>query len=220
MFGGMDLKLVWKGRYKDVSQLEKGVLPENAVKFKEPDTPVKVNLVASLYIIPIFIFAAALILIKKSVVGYDVITSFSLTGFIVAILTIVPHELLHAVCFPKNAEVYVYYSIKNLMVFVTSVSPVSKARFIFLSLCPSLVFGFLPLAVWMFIPAASYASDALFFFGISSLLLGSGDLMNTKNALFQMPRGSMTQLSGFNSYWFMPQSSAKPKTEEEQTALR
>lgn len=215
----MDVKLVWKGRYKDASQLEKGVLPENAVKFKEPDTPAKVNFFAALYIIPVFIFAAALALIKNSIAGYSVITSFSYTGFAVAFLTIVPHELLHAVCFPKEAKVFVYYSIKNLMVFITSVCPVSKSRFIFLSLCPSLVFGIVPLAVWLFYPSASYMTDALFFFGISSLLLGLGDFMNIKNAFFQMPRGSLTQLSGFNSYWFMPQSPEEPKTKEKETAL-
>ena len=46
-------KIVYKGKYTSPDQLGKGVLPENAVKFKEPESPAKLNIVASLYMIPL-----------------------------------------------------------------------------------------------------------------------------------------------------------------------
>ena len=32
--------------------------------------------------------------------------------------------------------------------------------------------------------------------------MGSGDFMNIYNTIKQVPKGAMTQISGFNSYWF------------------
>jgi hypothetical protein len=88
--------------------------------------------------------------------------------------------------------------------FVTSAQPVTKARFIFLSLFPNLVFGWLPLAVWTFLPYNGAYSNHLFTFAFFSILFGVGDYMNAFNAARQMPKGSMQQISGFNSYWYMP----------------
>jgi len=45
----------------------------------------------------------------------------------------------------------------------------------------------------------------LFSFSISSLLLGVGDYVNVFNAAWQMPKNSITQLSGFHSYWYLPE---------------
>ena len=36
--------------------------------------------------------------------------------------------------------------------------------------------------------------------------MGGGDFMNMFNAAVQMPLGSLTQLSGMHSYWFMPEN--------------
>ncbi|MCL2003932.1 MAG: DUF3267 domain-containing protein, partial [Oscillospiraceae bacterium] len=90
---------------------------------------------------------------------------------------------------------------KQLSLFVTSTQPITKARYIFMSLFPNLVFGWLPLAVWMVV--LPYNSDLLTF-AVFSILFGIGDYMNVFNAVRQMPKGSMQQLSGFNSYWFIP----------------
>ena len=41
---------------------------------------------------------------------------------------------------------------------------------------------------------------------------GCGDMMNVINAAIQMPRGSVTQAAGLNSYWFMPEDKAESDT--------
>ncbi|MPN54176.1 hypothetical protein SDC9_201845 [bioreactor metagenome] len=119
-------------------------------------------------------------------------------------LTLLPHEFLHAVCFGKDAEVDLYISVKNLLIFVVSTHPISKARFIFLSLCPNLVFGWLPLLVWAVLPYNEAYSNILYSFSLICVMLGVGDYLNVFNAIRQMPKGSMQQLSGFHSYLFMP----------------
>jgi len=135
-------------------------------------------------------------------IEFDLLTIF--IASLLALLTVVPHELLHAVCFGKDAEVEVYVAPKQMSAFVVSTHPVSKSRFIFLSLLPNIVFGWLPLVVWAFLPQQGFLMNVFFIFSISCILFGIGDYLNAFNAARQMPKGSMQQLSGFHSYWFMP----------------
>jgi len=202
------MKLTYKGKYTHEDQLSKGILPPNAVKFREPETPFKLNLVALLFTIPALLLIGLFVLASALLHGYVYVHSNSntiLIGFALAYLTLLPHELLHAVCFGKSAEVEMYIIPRQFMMFVHCTQPISKARFIFLSLFPNLVFGWFPLTVWMLLPHVTIYSDILFGFSFISILFGAGDYLNVYNAFRQMPKGSMQQLSGFHSYWFMPE---------------
>lgn len=200
------MNLVWKGIYKGKDQLPVGVLPERAVKFKEPDSVEMLSVVATLFIIPVIMLVAIAYLIKTHLLGTSVgMNFFNLWGILLAFLMILPHELLHAVLFPKDKEVELWVSPKNLMAFVVSTAPVSKGRFIFLSLLPNLVFGFIPLIIWIFVPEGGTMTKILFSFAVISLSFGVGDYLNVFNSIFQMPKGSIQQLSGMNSYWYLPE---------------
>ncbi|WP_186580340.1 DUF3267 domain-containing protein [Aquibacillus kalidii] len=199
------MKLVWKGIYKDKDQLPVGNLPPDAVKFKEPDSMLQLNVVASLFVIPVFILIGLAIFLKSLLTdNIFEMGIFNFWGIILAFLMILPHEFLHAIVFPKNKEVELWFSPASLMAFVVSTAPISKARFIFLSLLPNLVFGVLPLLIWIFLPYDLVITDLVFSFASFSLLFGIGDYLNVWNATFQMPKGSIQQLSGMNSYWYMP----------------
>ena len=200
------MKLIYKGIYKNEDQLPKGILPYNAVKFKEPETTGMLILVAALFMLPALILVALIMLSSAFLHGGLNLqrNSFAyITGLVLSFLTIYPHELLHALCFGKNAEVELFIAPKKLMVFVISTQPVTKMRFIFLSLLPNLVFGWFPLLLWAVLPYHNI-SNFVFCFSIMSILFGVGDYLNVFNAIRQMPKGSMQQLSGFHSYWFMP----------------
>jgi hypothetical protein len=201
------VKFIWKGKFESEEQLPVGKLPDNAVKFKEPETLAKLNIVASLFIIPVIFIIGLAIFVKIQIEKGSYYTEpFNFLGIVLAFLMILPHEFLHAAAFPRLAEVEVWYSIKNMMAFVVSTHPTTKRRFIFLSLLPNLVFGIIPLAAWTFIPSVhTEISGIIFSFASVSLMFGVGDFLNVFNALTQMPRGSITQLSGFHSYWYMPE---------------
>ncbi|ADU28863.1 DUF3267 domain-containing protein [Evansella cellulosilytica] len=204
------MNLVWKGIYKSVDQLPKGDLPERAVKFKEPDNLVQLNIIASLFVIPVLILIAIAVFLKFVIAGGEVtFTVFNLWGFLLAFLMILPHEMLHAMLFPKGKEVELWVSPKAMAAFVVCTAPISKGRFIFLSLLPNIVFGFIPLVVWIVLPVGGAIENILFSFATLSLLFGVGDYLNVFNAARQMPNGALTQLSGMNSYWFMPEEEQK-----------
>lgn len=197
------MKLINKGKYISEEQLPKGNLPANAVKFREPESPAKLNSIASLYMVMALLVVLLFVVFAAWIHDDGIIISFNLVGFILAVLVILPHEFLHAIWFPKKAEVYLYYSLKNMIAFVLCTEPISKVKFILMSLCPNLVFGWVPFMLWVVFPNVNGISKTIFTFSVMSIIFGSGDYMNIFNAIRQMPKGSMQQLSGFNSYWFI-----------------
>lgn len=198
------LKLIWKGKFNGVEDLPIGELPKNAVRFEEPESAEELAKETRRFLIPVVIFLLIVIFLRIKINGFfgvsDVINIF---GIILIPFSILPHEYLHAIFFPKDAEVEMWYSIKQRLALVTSTTAITKKRFIFLSLFPNILFGFLPLIIWIFIPSyMSFISGILFTFGFISLIMGVGDFMNIYNTIKQVPKGAMTQISGFNSYWF------------------
>ncbi|WP_283704276.1 DUF3267 domain-containing protein [Clostridium perfringens] len=198
------MKLIWKGKFNGVEDLPIGELPKNAVRFEEPESAEELAKETRRFLIPVVIFLLIVIFLRIKINGFfgvsDVINIF---GIILIPFSILPHEYLHAIFFPKDAEVEMWYSIKQRLALVTSTTAITKKRFIFLSLFPNIVFGFLPLIIWIFIPSyMSFISGILFAFGFISLIMGVGDFMNIYNTIKQVPKGAMTQISGFNSYWF------------------
>lgn len=205
--GGNYMQLIYKGQYKDESQLPLGTLPENAVPFKEPKDLSQTNLYACIVIIPVLIIVGLFILISYSSLGSQNLSHFSLgfsslLGFIMFYIALPIHELLHAICFGKDAEVEFYYSLKDLALFVVSTQPITKRRFIFLSLLPNIVLAWIPFLLWVFIPMNDFVSNFLFVMSLLLIISGVGDYLNAFNAIRQMPKGTMQQLSGFHSFWY------------------
>jgi len=211
------MKLILKGEFKSKDQLTIGQLPENAIKFEEPESMEALNKAAAFFLIPVVLMLIFFYILKFGF-SFDLKNLFSsgyILGFLIAFLCVIPHELLHGICFPKEAEVELWWSPKNLIVFVHSTAPITKMRFIMLSLLPSFVFGMLPLILWLFVPVSeSGLGSALWGFGMISLFLGVGDFLNVYNAFRQVPNGALTQLSGFHSYWFYPEGHEYNKTNQ------
>lgn len=122
----------------------------------------------------------------------------SFWGALLALASLFPHEFLHAVCFKE--DVYLYTNLKQGMLFVVGPETMSKGRFIFMSLLPNIVFGFIPFALCMVFPHLS----VLGVMGALATGMGAGDYYNVFNAATQMPKGARTYLHGFHSYWYMP----------------
>ena len=119
-------------------------------------------------------------------------------GFVCTALVMLPHEMLHAICFEE--DVYYYNSMDKGMLFVVGTEDMSKTRFIFMSMLPNLVFGFLPFIVFLVRPDLV----GLGLFGLICLGSGFGDYINVFNALTQVPGGAKIYMSGLHTYWHKP----------------
>lgn len=120
-------------------------------------------------------------------------------GVVTALASLFPHELLHGLCF--RGDVYLYTNLRQGMLFVVGPEEMSKARFVFMSLLPNLVFGFLPFLAGMLFPQLLY----FLVLGALAIGMGFGDYYNVFNALTQMPGGARTYLYGFHSFWYLPE---------------
>lgn len=119
---------------------------------------------------------------------------FSLTGTVLAILSFLPHELLHAVCFKE--DVYLFLYLKGGMMFVVGSEDFGKWRFVLMSLLPNIILGIIPYIIFLFNPVYG----AMGTFGAMALAMGVGDYLNVYNALTQVPENGkvfMYQMSTF-----------------------
>ena len=186
----------YAGKYDGVeSKLPSKEHHPQAVPFKEPENMKKLSLVVNICAVILIVILAIPFILRGRPHFTDNVIGFYLAG-IFACLTLFPHELLHAICFKK--DVYMYSDLAHGLMFVVGTEDMSKSRFIFMSLCPNIVFGLIPFIIFLVFPNLIW----LGFFGMVCLSMGCGDYLNVYNAIRQMPANSRTYLCGMHSYWY------------------
>ncbi len=184
------------GKYVSEEELKnKGKPRDNATPFREPGQAVFSVIANGGCIILLAILIAVLWYVAKpdwKTFGFQIgIAS------VISVVLLIPHEFLHAVCFRE--DVYLYFNLKTMLVFVYGSESMSKCRFIFMSLLPNIAFGILPYL--LFLTHRGWLLCGLV--GAFCTSMGFGDYINVFNAITQMPRGAKTYLYGFHSYWYM-----------------
>lgn len=187
----------YAGKYSgDESQLPTREHHPDAVPFKEPENMQKLSMIAnSGCMVLILLLAVPFVLL-----GMDHFVDnapWLMLGCIGSMLVVLPHELLHAVCFRK--DVYMYNNLSQGLMFVIGTEDMSRGRFVFMSLLPNIVFGLIPYVVFLFFPHLT----GLGAFGLICLGMGFGDYINVYNALTQVPRSAKVYMSGMHSYWYL-----------------
>lgn len=196
------MKLHYIGKYSgNPEDLPHGEHKPGAVMFREPDMKkmaLWMNIAA--FIIAIVLLVIVIVVSAKTRTDALANSSWQLClGAVCQILTLFPHEIIHGLCF--KGDVYLYTNLKQGMLFVVGPEDMTKARFVMMSLAPNIVFGFVPLILFFIFPKVIF----LGVFGAISIGCGAGDYMNVINALTQMPKGALTYLHGFHSYWYIPE---------------
>ncbi|MBR2099449.1 MAG: DUF3267 domain-containing protein [Firmicutes bacterium] len=188
------MKFHYMGKYSgNEEDLPRRDHEPGAVAFREVEDSKALSKIANAVSIVILVIAFALLFLRTRT--FEV----SMPGFALYLLSLVPHEYLHALCY--HGDVYMYQNLKHGMLFVVSPERMSKGRFIFMSLLPTLVLAVIPYVIFMIHPQFKVLGTL----GAAGLASGAGDYYNVYNALTQMPKGAWTYLHGFHSYWYMPQ---------------
>ena len=165
-----------------------------AVAFKEAKDANELNKIITTLSLTIFAVGHVICWIRAMDLFIDII------GLFLFLLTIVPHEFLHALCF--RDDVYMYQDLKQGMLFVVGPERMSKARAIFKSLLPSIVFGLIPLIIFMIKPDLRPLATM----GCLGLAAAAGDFYNVYNTLTQVPKGGKVYMHKYNTYWYMPKN--------------
>ena len=200
------MRFHFAGKYNgDESSLPQREHPEGYVPFKEIEDMKK--LATRLTIISFAILIPMLIIFYARLIAWDVkndaaYMSFGFSDMLEALalflLTLIPHEVLHALWFKE--DVNLYQNLKQGMLFVVGTEDIPKTRFILMSLCPNIIFGFIPFLLYLIWPNLS----VLGFLGVMAIAAGAGDYMNVLNCARQVPSDGITYMSGMHSYWYRP----------------
>lgn len=191
------MKLYYKGKYNgDPASIPGRGHEPGAVRFKEFKTMKGLAIFANILACVIVILLIAVYEWRTG--GYNGVNV--LWGCLLAMAALFPHEFLHAICFKE--DVYLYTNLKQGLLFVTGPERMSKGRFIFLSMLPNLVFGFIPFALFLIWPNLTLLG-AMGMVGIGS---GAGDYYNVFNALTQVPKGAKVYMHQISSYWYLPEA--------------
>jgi len=184
------MKLIYKGKFDgDESKLPTREPLPGEVPFKEFQSMKTFAILINLLSFIPFVILTPLLIWRG---GWE---AFHMGGCLLALLSLFPHELLHACCFRE--EVALYTNLKQGMLFVCGSELFSRGRFVWMSLLPNLVFGFIPFGLFLLQPRWGILGTL----GLISIGCGMGDYYNVYNALTQVPKGAMIYNRGFHSYW-------------------
>ncbi len=134
----------------NISEFQKGILPQNAKKLDSP-TSTEDMMKKSLPICIILCVICSAVMFIKTFTAKTLCVNpiFIIIGLVIGFALLFVHEWLHAVVYPKEAEVTIG-KLKGKLVFVALCSyPLKRNRFILMSLLP-FVLGIIPLVWFIF----------------------------------------------------------------------
>ena len=196
-------KIKWLGIIKgEPADYQKGELAENAVKMKMPSDMNEMMSKSIIFALPFIILIAASVFFKVMFSEtFPLNFWFIPIGFVIGILLAVPHELLHAVVFPKNAVAYIGFSKNPPAAMVLASYPMKKGRFILMSLLP-LILGIVPMVIFWLAPCQlKELNGVMLGMAAIGLISPSPDIYNVVQVIKQVPKGRCVQFYGDDTYW-------------------
>lgn len=144
-------KIIWEGNRREWNAPHTGEpLHEGAQKLKMSENVFRDSLP---YGIPAMLICFLAVFLKTYIYREFLFApQYFLPAFIFGFLFALPlHELMHAVCYPKGAVVWVGLCLRKIAAYAVSFCPISRRRYIVMSLAPTLL-GIVPLIVFILSP--------------------------------------------------------------------
>ncbi|HRL08781.1 MAG TPA: DUF3267 domain-containing protein [Aliarcobacter sp.] len=193
-------KIKWIGLIKEekMKDYQVGELSKNAKKMNMPTTSKEMMIKALPFIIPAFLILFLSVYFKSG--EFFLLRLYIIIGVLLGFLALIIHELLHAIVYPKNANVYI--GIAKPITFVALASyPLKKEKFILMCLLPYIL-GIIPLILFWIMPITDMKIHSILF-GLSAMGLGSPypDLFNVYQVLKQTPKNCKIQFYKDDTYY-------------------
>ena len=191
-------KIKWIGLIKEekMKDYQVGELSKNAKKMNMPTTSKEMMIKA--FIIPALVILFLSVYFKSG--EFFLLRLYIIIGVLLGFLALIIHELLHAIVYPKNANVYI--GIAKPITFVALASyPLKKEKFILMCLLPYIL-GIIPLILFWIMPITDMKIHSILF-GLSAMGLGSPypDLFNVYQVLKQTPKNCKIQFYKDDTYY-------------------
>lgn len=208
-------RIIWEGNQEWGRTFRDRPLPEGARRVNRPDDIVSASM-------PYMMLPGAMcflaVFVKSRMAGQFLFDLwFVPLAFVVGFFTAMPlHELLHALCYPPEAEVYIGVCVRRLRAYAVSACPLTRGRFIAMSLAPALS-GLAALAVFLACPVMwgplMTVSMVSAFMG---LLSPAPDYLDVLLVLRQVPMGAMIQATNEGIFWYPRRDKKRCKKEADE----
>jgi hypothetical protein len=197
-------KIVWEGNQKAWGLPHSGEpLHPNAVRIKTSEQPFKDSLP---YGIPPMLICFLTVFLKAFLNRESPIDPrFLLPAMVIGLTVALPlHELMHAICYPAQAVVWVGLCLRKAAAYAISFCPLTRRRYVIMSLAPALL-GIVPLTAFIFLPVS--CKPLLTFCMVSAftgLISPCPDYMDVIAVLWQTEPEDMIQAANDGLYQFRP----------------
>lgn len=185
------MAIVWEGNKKEFGTVhQSSPIPQDAIKIRDAEGFIGKALpfgIAPMMICMLVVFLKAFTNKEPPISPIFLIPAF-LIGFIIALPL---HELVHAVCYPKEATVWVGLCLRKIAAYAISYYPLTKRRFIIMSLAPA-VLGIVPLIGFICIPITMKPLLTICMVSaIFGLFSPAPDYMDIINVLRKAPKNAL-----------------------------
>ena len=193
-------KIKWIGLIKEekMKDYQVGELSKNAKKMNMPTTSKEMMIKALPFIIPALVILFLSVYFKSG--EFFLLRLYIIIGVLLGFLALIIHELLHAIVYPKNANVYIGRA-KPITFVALASYPLKKEKFILMCLLPYIL-GIIPLILFWIMPITDMKIHSILF-GLSAMGLGSPypDLFNVYQVLKQTPKNCKIQFYKDDTYY-------------------
>ncbi len=195
-------KIVWEGNKKEFGTLhESPEIPENAVKLRNADGFIEKAIlygIAPMMICMLTVFLKAFLNKQPPIEPLFLIPAF-IAGFIIALPL---HELMHALCYPKEATVWIGLCLRKIAAYAISYQPLTKIQFIIMSSAPSIL-GIIPLVIFILVPITMKPILTICIVqAFMGLISPSPDYMDIISVLRKVPNDAMIQDTQDGLYYY------------------
>ena len=194
----------WLGIIKDdLGRYQQGNLPARAKKMDMPEDMDELMIKAIPFQLIAIVIITVSVFVKVSLTKEFPFTPISVViGFVIGFPSMIIHELLHAIVFPKEATVYVGIYPKSFAAVALSSCPLKRWRFVLMSLLP-IVLGIVPITLFLVLPAELKVVNGIML-GMSMMGLTSPavDFYNVYKVFRETPRGCILQFHGDCLYYY------------------
>ena len=145
--------------------------------------------ISLLSILFVLAYAVLLVRFRRCVGAFETSLMPMILGLICSILVVPIHELLHAICIPRDNDVHIYKVKSGFMTWFNK--PITKGRYLIVLLAPVLLLGFIPSICTFFIPeTAPGFITFLLIFSLANIGMACGDLTNLIMTAIKVKNGN------------------------------
>ncbi len=189
----------WHGNVPWDSDFPEAPLPSEAKRLRRPENLFKASLPYG--ILPL-LTSYGVLFVKWRLLGEVAVNPLYMPiGIVLGLLLCVVHELLHAVCYGPNHTVHIGVSLDKFAAFAVCHEPISRRRFIGMSLAP-LLLGVVPLLIFLIAPPSEIVSGLCVPMGIIGMLSPMPDYMDVHLVYRQTPKGCVLHSQNKGIFWY------------------